>query len=70
MQIKELIKVDQPSSELFKWFHPDDADEIIEYNGRKLLVYGMADGSLLGFEHQGGDILKLDSYMIYEVILS
>lgn len=70
MQIKELIKVDLSSSELFKWFHPDDANEIIEYNGRKLLVFGMSDGSLLGFEHQEGDILKPDSYNIYEVILS
>jgi len=70
MQIKELIKINPSTTEVFKWFHPDDYDELTEFDGKKLLVFGMSDGSLIGFEYQEGDALKVNSYNVYEIIRS
>lgn len=68
MQIKELKPVNVPTTEMFKWFHPDDYDQVIEHQGMKLLVFGMSDGSMLGFEYRDGDAEKPDSYNVYEII--
>lgn len=67
-QVKELIEVKPSSYEEFKWFHPEDYDEMLEYEGKKLLIFGMSDGTLVGFEYREGDVLKAESYTIYEVI--
>lgn len=70
MQIKELREVKPATQELFKWFHPDDYDNIIEFAGKELLIFEMADGSLLGFHYREGDRLKPASYNVYELISS
>lgn len=59
--------VGKSSFEQYPWFHPDDADEVLEVDGSEVLVYDMEDGSKLGFKHVGGEEYDFNNYEVYEL---
>lgn len=68
MKLVRSMYLGQSSYENFPWFHPDEADDVIEIGGSSLLVFNLRCGAKLGFEQiQGTDVYGFDNYYVYKL---
>lgn len=62
-----LIPLGRSSFKEYVWFHPDDAEQKIVIDGKNMLTYTLKDGSMLGFEHIGGEVYDFNNYEVYKI---